>query len=67
MLVKERSCRARQVRSWSANLLQFEFFDVRLTNFSLLLAKDDINTKLNLDSDMAKVHQALNISAKFCE
>ncbi|CAL8162508.1 unnamed protein product [Prunus armeniaca] len=38
-----------------------------LTNFCLLRAKNDIRKKLDLDLDLIKVHQALNIPAKFHE
>lgn len=36
-----------------------------LTDSHLLVAVDDIRKKLDLDSNMAKVHQAMNILAKF--
>ncbi|PQQ01392.1 cyclic dof factor 2 [Prunus yedoensis var. nudiflora] len=38
---------------------------VYLIDFRLLLVENDIRKKLDLGSDMTKVHQALNIFARF--
>ena len=48
-------------------LLSFEFLEVWLTNFCLLLAVSDISKQLELGPDMAKVRRALNIPLRFRE
>ena len=48
-------------------LLLFEFLEVWLTNFCLLLVVSDISKQLELGPDMAKVRRALNIPRKFRE
>lgn len=47
--------------------ISFQFFNRWLTDFCLLSAKDDIRKTLYLNVDMAKVRQAMNIPARFCE
>ncbi|CAL9019557.1 unnamed protein product [Prunus brigantina] len=43
-----------------------KFFAVCLTDFCLLLVKNDVHKKLDLGPDTTNVHQVLNILGRFC-